>query len=492
MDPNRAISLIQTTIRNYIKHHSDRVKKIVASRQKWKTENQKRFCRGEVNYPDPYVRIEGDLVIPTLKFDDDKTKLMGAGVFKEDIATSSFDYSNFSKEFLENTLGFVNYSNAATLIDVEWAHPTPLPDGGSLEIHRAYHHLQDRALQSGNQDFQVLHMHLRHVIEVYFDDSDEGHRCFLRNQFSHFAWDLKSRGWKVSPAVAAICSYAVVRSFLLALDDAKVDSRDHTPAVGLVARKTTKPRPTPAWQRPWQLDTAGTLFLTPKVEAAYERALVSSWDTNDTKWIPKQWTNVRGKFPSAAEKARVREKKEVLRRWMVHMMEKHAMSPRSGAGPDTTHTMTVDPAVAALTRRIMNNVMVQNTPLSDPRPYNEAAAAARLARKTKMWAKRGPARRRFGPMTKRASSRAAYSNMACEMLPRGALIYRQKLGRCSKDIPLPPYVRRPRAPRAPRIGPATKLSSIRTLYRNMSCMELPKAAYLYRVKKGGCPAGRTF
>eukprot|EP00899_Mesostigma_viride_P024084 jgi/Mesvir1/4860/Mv11134-RA.1 len=119
----------------------------------------------------------------------------------------------------------------------------------------------------------------------------------------------------------------VVRAFLLALDDAKVDSRDHTPAVGLVARKTTKPRPTPAWQRPWQLDSAGTLFLTPKVEAAYERALVSSWDTSDTKWIPKQWTNVRVKFPSAAEKARVREEKEVLRWWMVHMMEKHAMFP---------------------------------------------------------------------------------------------------------------------------------------------------------------------
>eukprot|EP00899_Mesostigma_viride_P028123 jgi/Mesvir1/8496/Mv12259-RA.1 len=216
-----------------------------------------------------------------------------------------------------------------TVLEAIKAHPTPLPTVDSTSINVTYHHLQDRGLTAGNQDFHLLHMQLRHVIEVYFDSADAGHRAFLTGQFSNLVDNVMEHGWKISPAVAAICPYAVVRTFLLLMDKSKGPKPDHIPAVGIISHSPKKklvPAPAPKWQRPWQLDSAGALFLSPKLVKTYEQTISCSWGSGDSRWIINGWKSVRAEFPSAAEKARVAAAKELRHRMWVEGIESHIMS----------------------------------------------------------------------------------------------------------------------------------------------------------------------
>eukprot|EP00899_Mesostigma_viride_P018692 jgi/Mesvir1/26824/Mv20583-RA.1 len=221
-------------------------------------------------------------------------------------------------------------STSETTVEVLKIYPDVRPGGGSLTINHAYHTLQDKGLHFGNQDFHLLHMQLRHVAEIYHDSPCQNHRDFLHSQFSWFVWHVLEFGWKVSPAVAAICRYAVTKAFLLAMDKTPRCTSDTLVGPGLVMRVGAQPRSAVSSQsRPWQMDAVGALMVHPKVEANYDRALASQWDPADAdRWMG--YSRLRADFPSVDEKERRRQAKEAQRLAWVWMTKQrmHHVPPR--------------------------------------------------------------------------------------------------------------------------------------------------------------------
>eukprot|EP00899_Mesostigma_viride_P007306 jgi/Mesvir1/16577/Mv10113-RA.1 len=217
-------------------------------------------------------------------------------------------------------------STIDTALEALKVYPAVRPEGGSLTINNAYHTLQDNGLNFGNQNFHLLHMQLRHVAEIYHDSPCQNHRDFLESQFSLFVWQVLHYGWKVSPAVAAVCGYAVTKAFLLAMDNTPRLTSDHLVGPGLVMRVGARPRSAVSSQsRPWQMDAVGALMVDPVVEERYERELASRWNNADEdRWMGH--SRLREDFPSADEKERRRQAKEDSRLAWVWMTKQRIMS----------------------------------------------------------------------------------------------------------------------------------------------------------------------